>query len=357
MTLNFGIMSVNHGTPRSGHDAVSWPTIFWALVPLAMISMTQPTGSIAANLTSEQSLHLRVSPIVCLLDCLHTMIQFVFSVMVTGNHQLAATMVISAKVSSEDKTPTWLRTFKESLIFRGVLLLLGVLPETIKIFACSGIPWVKIAMSIYPVSFLILESLAFLGQPSVHPMAIPSVWDPQMQRLRSISNRLSRGYICSASACAWSIFSLTPAIPFLYDANSYAKTCLLATLSGMLSAWLREHVSQLFQWLLWSLSTITVNALISYLCIPLNKFTLNEDEDDMLLRDLPLLPIAVILILNGPVYLIWCEVFLRSLRRTDRTMSLAFLLLHIITVYFWLTSTHDSVGTRKPAWMKFLTVE
>lgn len=144
---------------------VSWPTIVWALLPIMFNSMTQPAGSIARGITAEQSFYLRASPIVCILEALTVFIQFAHLSFKTQNPRWAIKQVSNDKYqgSNDAESPrTQLQSLQENDVFRAILFVCGVLPQTLKLYAYTEIPMSKLLLSVYLTSWTTLELLVIV---------------------------------------------------------------------------------------------------------------------------------------------------------------------------------------------------
>ena len=64
--------------------------------------------------------------------------------------------------SRSDAPASKLEKLQEMYIFRAAGFLLGALPQAIKIYACSGLWWTKVWVSMFLMSFLVLESFIIL---------------------------------------------------------------------------------------------------------------------------------------------------------------------------------------------------
>lgn len=145
---------------------VSWQSIFWALVPLALNTMVQPTGQ-TLGLPKRYALMLRSSPIVCVVDCalvLIILIHFIWqgSSVSTAVRQLTVSRFQgSTGAITRDNSLSgllenpWLRLF----LFVG-----GTLPQTIKLYGLHGVPWTKAVASMYLIPTLIFELIAFIDR-------------------------------------------------------------------------------------------------------------------------------------------------------------------------------------------------
>ncbi|KAL8782109.1 MAG: hypothetical protein Q9213_005679 [Squamulea squamosa] len=152
-------------SPSSLDTEVTWPSILWALLPIAFNSMTQPAGAIASRITAEQSFYLRASPFVCIVEASAVLIQFVCLAIKVRNPYLATSCLSKARLQTLTipGTPrTQLQNLQENNLFRAILFVLGVLPQAIKLFASSGIPASRAWASLYLVSWTVLEILVVM---------------------------------------------------------------------------------------------------------------------------------------------------------------------------------------------------
>ncbi|KAL9629993.1 MAG: hypothetical protein Q9204_004960, partial [Flavoplaca sp. TL-2023a] len=142
---------------------VPWPSILWALLPMAFNSMTQPAGRIAVNIAAEHSLFLRASPFVCVMEASAVLWQFASYTIRTGNARLAASHISQAKHgTSAGVGRTQLQELQINDVFRAILFLVGVVPQAIKLYACKGIPASQTWASPYLGSWTILELLVVI---------------------------------------------------------------------------------------------------------------------------------------------------------------------------------------------------
>ena len=136
--------------------------------------MTQPAGSLSATLTTNQSFYFRASPLLCLIDGMSVSCSFFYHARRTWNLKTALKNVAKAKLmlsrpsiadgSAEQQSSSNLRQLQENELFRGILFLLGVLPQAIKLFACTGLFWAKIWAALYLTSFALIETLVLIPQ-------------------------------------------------------------------------------------------------------------------------------------------------------------------------------------------------
>ena len=136
--------------------------------------MTQPAGSLSVTLTTNQSFYFRASPILCLLDGMNVSCSFIYQACRTNDLKTALSHVAKAKLtlsgssaaddSSEQQSSSNLHQLQENELFRAILFFLGVLPQAIKLFVCTGFFWAKIWAAFYLISFTLIEALVLIPQ-------------------------------------------------------------------------------------------------------------------------------------------------------------------------------------------------
>lgn len=133
---------------------VSWESAFWAVVPLAMNSMTQPAGMVCF-LPSRYGQFLRCSPVICLFDALIIIEQFIWLSIVRASPFAAAREVIDFRFQdfSEQENDGSFRSLQKNTAFRLGMFFLGVLPQTIKLYSITGLLPVKLAGAAYLTCF------------------------------------------------------------------------------------------------------------------------------------------------------------------------------------------------------------
>ncbi|KAF5227208.1 hypothetical protein FANTH_14827 [Fusarium anthophilum] len=144
-------------------EAVSWPSLFWGLVPFAINSMTQPAGIVCGADANVEFL-LRSSPVICILDAVLILIRLAYE-WHTKSFRQAHDYIISSRFQSEmyivfkqsKKNKTEL-TGRNDTYVRAVIFIL-TLSQFIKIFAFGGITWTKIIAGLYLGSFLFIEAI------------------------------------------------------------------------------------------------------------------------------------------------------------------------------------------------------
>lgn len=141
---------------------MSWQSAFWSLVPIALNSMTQPSGMVF-GIPSKYGFALRSSPIVCACDAFYTAVLFLYNSVVLKDPKAAARRVAKGRFrDTMDNEEGSLHNLQRNTIFRVAVFLLGALPQVIKLCAVEGLLWTKIWGLMFLSSFLVLEFLVLL---------------------------------------------------------------------------------------------------------------------------------------------------------------------------------------------------
>lgn len=136
---------------------VPWYSALLALVPIALNTMTQPSGIILAC-PSKYGFILRSSPIVCVLDT----IQLVFSIAkeccLLKSPRAAITKVAVYRFRDANEAEEGsLGKLQKNTTVRWIIFLIGAVPQIIKLYAMSGVPITKMWSSMYLSSFVVIE--------------------------------------------------------------------------------------------------------------------------------------------------------------------------------------------------------
>ncbi len=139
---------------------VSWYSAFWTLIPLALNSMTQPCGR-ALGLPAKYGFALRSNPLLCASDALTVLTSTLYwSIQLRsllGGARKVARCRFEDPEDEEGESSSSLQELQRNKIFRTWVFVLGALPQTVKLYAMSGIFWTKVLSSMFIGSFAILE--------------------------------------------------------------------------------------------------------------------------------------------------------------------------------------------------------
>ena len=141
-------------------NEVSWQSLFWALIPIALNSMTQPCGRIY-GFSEEYGFFLRSSPIICAYDVISTFVSFVYHLIESKSFRkaLLGVMLYRFGHTYRESGSGGLQDLQKNSPPRLFLFVAGALPQLIKIYAFAGVQWTKVWASLYLVSFGLLEIL------------------------------------------------------------------------------------------------------------------------------------------------------------------------------------------------------
>ena len=143
---------------------VTWQSAYWALVPIAINTMTQPSGKVL-NLPSGCGFSLRSSPFICACDTLFIIAAFIHQTIGHGSPRIAARVIIEERFSDatvESESGSFAQ-FQRNTVVRLVLFILSTLLGIVKLYGMQGVPWTKAWASMFWSSFLVLEIVGFLA--------------------------------------------------------------------------------------------------------------------------------------------------------------------------------------------------
>ena len=125
--------------------------------------MAQPAG-LVLRIPSKHGYLLRVSPIVCAGDALHSLISLVCYTIYLKSPSAAVDLVTKRRFhESEDSEVARLQ---QSWGLRLAILVFGALPQILKLYGMNGVPWTTAWGSLYIGSFVVLEPLVIAQQKS-----------------------------------------------------------------------------------------------------------------------------------------------------------------------------------------------
>ena len=169
-------------SPSSSSEEVRWQVAFWALVPLALATMTQPGGRVLQR-PPRYGPWLRSSPIVCVADILYFLtciaINYIREPTRSWRHFKAE---IAYRYRDEDWSKESTRTdgANRATLIRWIVIIVGSIPcQTIKLVAMRGIPLTKAWALLFFISLVFGEVLNIAariicrGGPDTMPAARP----------------------------------------------------------------------------------------------------------------------------------------------------------------------------------------
>ena len=173
---NSTIPEVVYETSVMDDKQVEWPSAFFALLCMALNSITQPSGRMC-DLPYSLRFLARSSPVFCLVDSLTVLVLWIrHMIWHLESPSRAASRIARARFSDiEGDTDDNLTSLERNFAFRCAVFGFGVLPQAIKIFACQGIRFVQAVAAVYLISWSILELLMLFARRSTdHEYTLPT---------------------------------------------------------------------------------------------------------------------------------------------------------------------------------------
>ncbi|KAF2259834.1 hypothetical protein CC78DRAFT_585514 [Lojkania enalia] len=153
----------------SSSKEVSWQSAFWALAPLALSTMTQPSGQVL-QYPPQLRTYLRSSPIVCGFDAFAQLLRFSIYVLTgycTGpTHAAIRVMQIRSRPSRRQGREEGFQALENLPTVRYIIFFFGTLPQVIKLMALGGLRWTKAWGGLYIANFVIMECFVLAGERS-----------------------------------------------------------------------------------------------------------------------------------------------------------------------------------------------
>jgi hypothetical protein len=158
--------------PDDSASWLAWQSAFWALIPLALNSMLQPAGRIS-EYNATISFFLRISPIICIVDAVSSVALIISYMAHDGVGFRIATRAWAdlrfrpdeGESMSESASPSRqgeVETIEASPLVRLIVFIITV-TQSVKLFACTGIPWTHAWAYMFLGSFVLLEVCLRVG--------------------------------------------------------------------------------------------------------------------------------------------------------------------------------------------------
>jgi hypothetical protein len=156
-------LTSNPGNPASN---LSWQSALWALVAIALNTMTQ-SSAYSHSLFSDPFSLLRASPILCLADLLVTLVWLLkLSVFSRTRIPFLEAVRYFQKDNDLDKKE------ERVSVLTVVLFILGPFPQFIKLNACSGIFWTLTWSWIYMLCYVVTAVTIMAGGAEEHDESV-----------------------------------------------------------------------------------------------------------------------------------------------------------------------------------------
>ncbi|KAL8994211.1 MAG: hypothetical protein Q9169_005757 [Polycauliona sp. 2 TL-2023] len=330
-------------------NTVLWPTIVWGLLPIAFNSMTQPVGRIAVDIAANHSFYLRASPFICILEAFAVLCQFAYFTIQTGSPRWAIRRISRTRFYSPTHVAsTQWQELQSNDVFRAILFLVGVCPQAVKLYACRGIPASKAWVTLYLVSWTVLELLvvlparygAFEDLQNLSSEPRPSDVDGVVDFLCAVAV-----HYCDFMALHFMQVQLkkerqshNPPLPPMEWRDYVGLTGAMTFYSLLLCARIAATAAAAFE-----------TFLYFFYAILLFNFSIGESLWVFALR---LGRFVAVVGINEPKE--EDEPFIPSLKHYSQTGSVAFFLTHVLTAVGAYVFMYDPAGTSKPGWTKYL---
>lgn len=155
--------TASHSGPDYSFDqhVLSWQSCFWAILPIALNTMCQPSGRIV-GFSVQDSFALRASPLVCAISTIDTISRILYTFIKGKSFPTSCRMLLKARRDEQANHGSF-EDLRRNKIFRLTLFLLGALPQAIKVYACRGIPWIQGLCTMYLAPFVVDELAAWIA--------------------------------------------------------------------------------------------------------------------------------------------------------------------------------------------------
>ncbi|KAF2653178.1 hypothetical protein K491DRAFT_694901 [Lophiostoma macrostomum CBS 122681] len=340
--------------PAINDNLVEWPSAFFALLCMALNSITQPSGRICELPYSLRFL-ARSSPVFCLVDSLTVLILWIrHMIWHLESPSRAASRIARSRFSDiEGETDDNLTSLERNFAFRCAVFGFGVLPQAIKIFACQGIRFVQAVAAVYLISWAIVELLMlFAGRGTDVEYTLPTT---NAGESRKRAER--REYYVAASvflhALAYNFGNLLdPNDPNMDGEHKavgvwFMRMWMLQFALIMWAEVIRIELEPDHDWQDWTLGVgfihafmiIAVTFVLCMSALGLNAGDTIKDWDQNHSR----LSTTIAVVVSGVIPLAVSLVPVSSLWITSVAFPIA-----------WFLVSYDSQGTYKPKWTEYL---
>ena len=141
-------------------NQVSWQSAFWALVPIALNSMSQPSGKVL-GFQQKYGFFLNSSPIVCVANALELIFKLTWRSLSMRSLDEATRSVADDLFGNDEslERPNKITRLQEMKAVRLILFCLGALPQVVKLCAMRGIVRTQICALLFLGSFTVIEAI------------------------------------------------------------------------------------------------------------------------------------------------------------------------------------------------------
>lgn len=367
-------------------NQVSWQSAFWGLVPIALNSMTQPSGKVCDSPAGVGFL-LRVSPFMCFFDALILLVRTVMYSFTKGSLPAAIEKIIVQRYTDDDEDAGELRG---TMYTRWIVFALSA-SQIVKLFGFQGVLMTQICAAMFLGSFIVVELLVVIPRSYVFPGKLKA-GDPV-----NGAGFDSLPYLTVTASTCFILFVIIQATVSVFEAFGISLDTLQSTgltilfcgsgafvPSGLYSHFLRlkEHVSS---------KTIADNSrpsanettsvkprislralenilLLLILAVPTAYYLLSYLLSPVRKGHLPMNPttgniVAPIMIcIWAALSLLWAHSAFKAViasgrattRRVENVLSWYFWSLHLVAAVLYYKYVYNPKGTVKPGWTEQL---
>jgi hypothetical protein len=337
----------NSAEPQDGLGSeVLASTLFWALLPIALNTMTQPSGRIL-GFPPWYNFALRISPIVCAVNAISTLVELLFRAYTFKSFKTAFLGIAAHRFKGASDAGTnegRFENLRRNSVFRIGLFVLGALPQAVMLYASKGIPWAQSCCTAYLASFVLDELVLYFsshpGDAGLDAYDEPLQYDDLLGRISSSVHRLvsfssTEHFIC----CAGSFFDfcLFP-VQFMNDAPVPSPATLGPFLLMII---VKEDSAHLLYWVgIWSCFFIGFDA--AFQCEALAPLSL------------VIYGVGIGLIVLGIFGSMVEEKCSITAERIPRPLATYSLLNHVVASLVYLGLHYESKNTHRPYWTNWL---
>lgn len=345
------------------HNTLTWQSIFWAVVPIALNTMNQQTGRIMGY-PSSYNFVLRCSPIVCgasVIDsCIRT-ISYVYEERSISNGMLRfRNWRFQDRQGQDDGS---FNSLRHNRVFRALLFFLGAVPQAIKLCATGGIPWTQAWITIYLAAYLLDEVLmaasTAIGQTTTNVAATTTVTGSHYRVFGfTVYQAVARAVLWSSVAFAFGFFTHSVYVFSTAPLDQLQWPRLLALLL-LAVLWLSLAVFRVREALTFLVASTTIPtfALVSALLSRFSnhKISVELRKEGWGLRIM--LGVVASVALLATVFSferLWKRAASGRLHFVLLGFSVYYVLLHLLAAVLYYSLVYDATTTSKPYWTDML---
>lgn len=317
--------------------------------------MSQPSGRVC-DAPAHVGFWMRVSPVICVADTIAMAGRMVWYFESQGSFDAAIDRIITERFYFDDPSPDTLASFRHNAPLRWVAFALAIF-QAAKLFATSGLVWIKVWTAMYLLSFLVTEMLVVLPHNNLEANT-----NLRPQDMPPGSGYRSFPYIAATLSAPFALYfaSLTASSMFHYGLlQCIAPTILVLGAAPFAAAAffayiVRGNPRDFLPSYLFTLAII-VWPTIFFL-------TLLQSDPESMSPPLTIF-LAIIMILSWSLLsLPWATITFRPVidrsredtRHLESGLAVYFFILHLLTAVLFFRYGYSSKGTALPEWAQYV---